>query len=52
MQIDEDVEEVYVQENIVVEPEQTQPNLATVPTRNGEEKEPKRRRGRMVMWLQ
>ena len=45
MQIDEDVEEVYVQENIVVEPQQTQPNLATAPSRNGEEKEPKRRRG-------
>ncbi|VAH06755.1 unnamed protein product [Triticum turgidum subsp. durum] len=45
VQINEDVEEVYVQENIVVEPEQTQPNLATAPSRNGEEKEPKRRRG-------
>ena len=45
MQIDEDVEEVYVQENIDVEPQQTQPNLATAPSRNGEEKEPKRWRG-------
>ncbi|VAH45086.1 hypothetical protein VPH35_028413 [Triticum aestivum] len=45
VQIDEDVEEVYVQENIAVEPQQTQPNLATTPSRNGEEKEPKRRRG-------
>ena len=45
MQIDEDVEEVYVQENIDVEPQQTQPNLATAPSRNGEEKESKRWRG-------
>ncbi|KAI4979842.1 hypothetical protein ZWY2020_016595 [Hordeum vulgare] len=45
VQIDEDVEEVFVQENIVVEPHQTQPSLATSPSRNGQEKEPKRRRG-------
>uniref|UniRef100_A0A8I6YW56 Myb/SANT-like domain-containing protein n=1 Tax=Hordeum vulgare subsp. vulgare TaxID=112509 RepID=A0A8I6YW56_HORVV len=45
VRIDEDVEEVFVQENIAVEPHQTQPSLATTPSRNGQEKEPKRRRG-------
>ena len=45
MHIHEDVKEVFVQENIVVEPHQTQPSLATAPSRNGQEKEPKRRRG-------
>ncbi|KAI5001485.1 hypothetical protein ZWY2020_026135 [Hordeum vulgare] len=45
VQIDEDVEEVFVQENTAVEPHQTQRSLATAPSRNGQEKEPKRRRG-------
>lgn len=41
---DEDVEVVFVQENIDVEPNQTEPRVASAPSRSEQEKEPKRRR--------
>jgi len=41
---DEDVEVVLVQENIDLEPNQTEPRVASAPSRSEQEKEPKRRR--------